>query len=136
MPVLTINRKAARMKTSNWVAAGAAVMALLFMAGCVGGPIYGGQYYLNDHTVTKYQHPTYTVLGPVTASGKALMVLGVYVSGHEGEGLLWADARSKYGDKVTGIKDISAAGDWTSILWFVYAERLTTYTGVAVQETK
>lgn len=124
------------MTTSKIISVATALTALVFLAGCAMGPNYGGAYFLNDQTVTKYNSQNYTVLGPVTASGRAIMVLGVYVSGHEGEGLLWADARNKYGDKVTGIKDISAAGDWTSILGFVYAERLTTYSGIAVQEKK
>jgi hypothetical protein len=64
------------------------------------------------------------------------MVLGIFVSGHEGEGLLWNDARSKYGDKCTGIKDIAAAGEWTSVFGPIYTERNTTYSGIAVQDTK
>ena len=124
------------MTTSKFISVGAALMALVFLAGCTMGPNYGGAYLLNDHTMTKYQVQNYTVLGPVAASGRAVWVLGLFVSGHEGEGLLWADARSKYGEKVTGIKDISATGDWLSILGFVYSERITAYSGIAVQEGK
>jgi hypothetical protein len=124
------------MKYLTVICLGLGLGAVVSLSGCASGPIYGGQYYLNDFTQTKYQSDNYTVLGPVTAHGRAVMVLGVYVSGHEGEGLLWAEARNKYGDKVTGIKDMAAIGDWTSILWFVYAERLTTYSGIAIRDSK
>ena len=124
------------MTTSKFISVSMALIAIVFLAGCASGPNYGGAYFLNDQTVTKYHSQNYTVLGPVSASGRAVMVLGLFVSGHEGEGLLWTDARNKYGEKVTGIKDISAAGDWLSILGFFYAERMTTYSGIAVQEGK
>ena len=114
----------------------AAFLLLALLTGCASYPYYGGSYHLNDHTQTKYENQNYEVLGPVTAQGRSTVILGIVVQGHEGEGLLWPNAKEKYGEKVTGIKDIFAYGDYTGILPPIYVECLTTYFGTAVAEKK
>jgi len=113
-----------------------ALLAVMLLAGCASYPWYGGSYRLKDTTQTRYESASYEVLGPVNASGRSVIILGIFVQGIEGEGLLWPAAKEKYGDKVTGIKDITAAGNYTGILPPIYVECLTTYTGTAVQEKR
>ena len=115
-----------------FVLAGVALAA----AGCM-SPEYltrSAKPNMNSANITQYEPKEYTVLGPVTASANSRSILGIIAEGHEGQGLLWEAARTKYGDKVTGIKDISVSYDYTAILAFVYNEVRTTYTGIAVSE--
>jgi hypothetical protein len=126
--------KGAVMKMPSKIAMMILAAVPLVISGCSMHPSYNGLYARKDATSTGYQAASFTVLGPVTATGHAKGVLGITVEAHEGEGLLWDAARSKYGDKVTGIKDITSFGDYESVLGFIYWKLDTTYTGVAVYE--
>ena len=125
------------MKTRSLVLAGLAIAVFLIAAGCAGYPEYLNRSLkvkLRAGTSTQYTATKYEILGPVEAKGRSFTVLGVYVEGKEGEALLWAEARKKYGDKVNGIKDICAISDYKGILPPVFCEIFTTYMGIAVHE--
>jgi len=85
-------------------------------------------------TVTRYDAKNYDVLGLVMAEGESRSILGIITEGTEGEGLLWDVAKSQFGDRVTGIKDINISYEYQSILGWVFCEIRTTYTGTAVHE--
>lgn len=85
-------------------------------------------------TVTRYDAKAYDVLGLVRAEGNSRCILGIVVEGVEGEALLWDAAKSQFGDRVTGIKDINISYDYQSILPPIFSEITTTYVGTAVHE--
>jgi hypothetical protein len=85
-------------------------------------------------TVTRYESTSYEVLGVVTARGESKCVLGIMVEGLEGEGLLWSVAKSEFGDRVTGIKDINVSYEYQGILPPIFSEITTTYVGTAIHE--
>ena len=89
---------------------------------------------VNALTDTRYtaDAKSYKVLGPVKATGKSTTILGIVVEGKEGTGLLWEEAKDKYGDKFNGIKDINAISDYRAILPPIYGEINTTYYGTAI----
>ncbi len=111
---------------------------ILMVSGCATGYMaYGSRSMkpnVNSGTLTKYESTDYKVLGTVTAEGNSKCVLGMIVEGTEGEGLLWDAAKSQYGDKVTGIKDVDASYKYSAILPPIYCTIKTTYTGVAVSD--
>lgn len=85
-------------------------------------------------TITRYESRDYDVLGIVMAVGYSRCIMGIIVEGEEGEALLWNEARRLYGDRVTGIKDISISYDYQSILAPVFSEISTTYVGTAIRD--
>jgi len=85
-------------------------------------------------TVTRYDAKDYEVLGLVRAEGNSRCILGIVVEGVEGEALLWDSAKSRFGDRVTGIKDINISYEYQSILPPIFSEVTTTYVGTAVHE--
>ena len=85
-------------------------------------------------TLTRYDAKDYDILGIVRAEGESRSILGIIVEGTEGEGLLWDMAKSQFGDRVTGIKDINISYEYQSILGWVFCEIKTTYIGTAVHE--
>jgi hypothetical protein len=85
-------------------------------------------------TITRYESRDYEVLGIVMAAGYSRCILGIIVEGEEGEALLWNEARRLYGDRVTGIKDISISYDYQSVLAPVFSEISTTYVGTAIRD--
>lgn len=87
-----------------------------------------------SQTVTRYDAKDYDVLGIVRAEGESRSILGIIVEGTEGEGLLWDMAKSQFGDRVTGIKDINISYEYQSILGWIFCEIKTTYIGTAVHE--
>lgn len=89
---------------------------------------------IHSYTKTEYEPQSYEVLGPIEAVGKGMSVLGVFAEGEDGQGLLMAAARAKYGDQVTGLKDITSHSEWLSVLGFVFSRIETTYHAVAVKE--
>ena len=93
---------------------------------------------LNASTDTRYtaDAKSYKILGTVKATGRSTTVLGIVVEGKEGTGLLWEEAQDKYGDKLDGIKDISAISNFKAILPPIYGEIITTYYGKAIQMKK
>lgn len=114
-----------------------AVFSMLLLTGCAGYLEYmsrSSKCPLNGFTDTRYHVEDYEVLGAVKATGRSIVVLGVYVKGEEGVGLLWEEAIEKFGNKVTGIKDVTAVSDYTGVLPPVYGEIITTYIGTAVHE--
>jgi len=118
----------------GFVLFGLLVIGAAMLSGCV------GHHYsrtdmstLNSGTETLYTSSNYTVLGPVSAEGTSSCILG-YESGKQGYGLLWEVARKKYGDKVTGIKDVAAATEYFAILAPAYYKVKTVYSGTAVQQ--
>ena len=124
------------MRVQKRIAIVSLAAASVVMAGCVSLPQYGGFYHRKDDTdtnYTAYSAEKYEVLGRVTAKGHANSVLGLFVKAHEGEALLWDEAKMLYGDKVTGIKDITSTADYTSVLFFFWDLKVT-YSGVAVHE--
>ena len=112
-------------------------LALLAVSGCG----YGEYMRRSSHptinatqTVTRYESTNYDVLGMVRAEGNSKCVLGIIIEGTEGEALLWDEAINKFGDRVTGIKDINSAYEYKSVLPPIFCEVLTTYVGTAVHE--
>jgi hypothetical protein len=89
---------------------------------------------LQTQTVTRYESTSYEVLGVVTARGTSKCILGIIVEGEEGEGLLWGSAKSEFGDRVTGVKDINVSYEYQSILPPIFSEITSTYVGTAVHE--
>jgi hypothetical protein len=124
------------MATKTIVTALLAMALLTLTTGCV------NEYQLrsqkpNIHSITetRYQPDSYKVLGHVTAQGKGMTVLGfVFGEGLDGQGLLWEEAVDKYGDEVTGLKDVTSNSEWISVLGFIFARIETTYHAVAVHE--
>jgi hypothetical protein len=117
-----------------------------FCAVCLTGCFFGHQEYLvrtvktpvNAWTDTRYtaEANSYKILGTVKAEGRSTTVLGIVVEGKEGTGLLWEEAQDRYGDKLDGIKDISAISTYKAILPPIYGEIITTYYGKAIQMKK
>jgi hypothetical protein len=89
---------------------------------------------IQTETMARYESSNYEVLGVVTARGESKCVLGVLVEGEEGEGLLWSVAKSEYGDRMTGIKDINVSYEYQSILPPIFSQITTTYVGTAIHE--
>jgi hypothetical protein len=89
---------------------------------------------LQTQTVTRYECTSYEVLGVVTARGESKCVMGIIVEGQEGEGLLWSAAKSEFGDRVTGVKDINVSYEYQSILPPIFSEITSTYVGTAIHE--
>lgn len=89
---------------------------------------------IQAQTMARYESTNYEVLGVVTAKGESKCVLGVLVEGIEGEGLLWNAAKSEYGDRVTGIKDINVSYEYQSILPPIFSQITTTYVGTVIHE--
>jgi len=116
------------------------MMAMVFftMTGCAGYIEYmkrsRSPYGSMAQTITRYESKDYDVLGIVMATGYSRCVLGVVVEGEEGEALLWIEARRLYGDRATGMKDISISYDYQSILPPVFSEIRTTYVGTAIHD--
>ncbi len=114
------------------------VAALGAMAvGCVGYAEYLNRSFkpnMNSFTRTRYNVEEFEVLGVVTAEGESLCVLGVYVGGEEGQALLWERARERYGDNVTGIKDVSARTEYVAVLPPIFSKVKTIFVGTAVHE--
>jgi hypothetical protein len=108
------------------------------LSGCTGYIEYmkrsPGSNSRQTRTVTQYDSNAYEVLGVVSARGTSKCVLGFIVEGEEGEGLLWSSAKSEFGDRVTGIKDINASYVYQSILPPIFSEITTTYVGTAIHE--
>jgi len=88
----------------------------------------------NTNVQTVYTSANYTVLGSVKAEGESRCILLVYHEGTVGQGLLWEEAKERYGDKVTAIKDITAKTHYMGILPPIYSLAKTTYRGTAIQE--
>jgi len=113
-------------------------VALLSATGCAGYMEYlkksPGPGIRATQTVTRYESTNYDVLGIVRAEGKSRCVLGIIVEGTEGEALLWDEAINKFGDRVTGFKDVNVAYEYQSILPPIFCEIQTTYVGTAVHE--
>jgi hypothetical protein len=112
---------------------------IIFMvSGCAVGYMAYGQRSMkpnvNSASITQYESTDYKVLGKVTATGESKCLLGIIVSGNEGEGLLWDAAQAKFGDKATGLKDVDASYNYQAIMPPIYATIKTTYTGIAVSE--
>jgi hypothetical protein len=111
---------------------------LFALSGCAGYIEYmkrsPGSNSRQTQTVTRYESNSYEVLGVVTARGESKCVLGIIVEGEEGEGLLWSSARSEFGDRMTGIKDINVSYEYQSILPPIFSEITTTYVGTAIHE--
>jgi hypothetical protein len=116
------------------------LMGLIFLAftGCIGYIEYmkrsPGSDSRQTQTVTRYESNSYEVLGVVTARGASKCVLGIIVEGEEGEGLLWSAAKSEFGDRVTGVKDINVSYEYQGILPPIFSEITTTYVGTAIHE--
>ncbi len=112
-------------------------VAFLCLAGC-GYPEYMRRTQLTNmnatQTVTRYESTNYKVLGLVTAYGESRCIMGILVEGTEGEALLWDAAKSTYGDRVTGIKDINSWYEYQSVLPPLFSEIYITYVGTAVHE--
>lgn len=85
-------------------------------------------------TLTRYDATDYEVLGIVSAKGESRCILGIIVEGTEGEALLWEAAKSQFGDKVTGFKDINKSYEYQSVLPPIFCEIKTTYVGTAIRE--
>jgi uncharacterized SAM-binding protein YcdF (DUF218 family) len=116
----------------------AMAMMLLTMTGCAGYFEYmqrtRSPYGNTAQTITRYESRDYEVLGIVMAGGYSRCIMGIIIEGEEGDALLWNEARRLYGDRVTGIKDISMSYDYQSILAPVFSEIQTTYVGTAVRD--
>ncbi len=116
----------------------AALLFVLAVPGCAGYIEYmkrsPGPNIWQTQTVTRYESTHYEVLGVVTATGTSKCVLGILVEGEEGEGLLWAAAKSEFGDRFTGLKDITVSYEYQSILPPIFSQITTTYVGTAVCE--
>lgn len=118
------------------------LVGLMFMTGCAGWVEFVGRSIqpVNVNgagTVTMYQAKDYEVLGRVSARSDSLCVLGgLLFTGKEGDALLWEEAVRKYGDKVTGLKDVINSYDYVGISFFIpilcQVER--TYMATAVRE--
>lgn len=113
-----------------------ALVALALLTSCSGleYQFRSGKFNLNGWTETQYESSEYTILGPVEAEGEGMTVLGVFGEGVDGVGLLWEEAQDKYGDEVTGLKDITQSSEWLSVLGYLYARVNTTYRAVAIKE--
>jgi len=112
--------------------------SLLMVSGCAGYLEYldrSARPGINaTTTVTRYEATDYDVLGIVSAKGESRCILGIIVEGTEGEALLWDAAKSKFGNQVTGIKDINKTYEYQSVLPPIFCEIKTTYVGTAVHE--
>jgi hypothetical protein len=115
-----------------------ASLFVCLISGCAGYIEYmkrsPGSNSRQTQTVTRYESTSYEVLGVVMARGSSKCVLGILVEGEEGEGLLWSAARSEFGDRVTGIKDINVSYQYQSILPPIFSEITTMYVGTAIHE--
>jgi hypothetical protein len=121
----------------RWVCAVFIISALMVVSGCGYGEYLQrskGPGLNATQTVTRYDAKGYDVLGLVRAEGNSRSILGIVIEGTEGEGLLWTEAQNKFGDRVTGIKDINISYDYQSILPPIFSEIKTTYVGTAVHE--
>ncbi|XOZ33578.1 hypothetical protein ACMDCT_15450 [Halomonadaceae bacterium KBTZ08] len=110
---------------------------VLLLSGCAGWPEYmnrSGTMNQNAFTGTQYRSTDYEILGPVQAEAKGVLILGLVTNGEDGVGLLWEEAMSKYGDEVTGLKDISSKTEYQGILTPIYSKKETTFYGIAVKE--
>jgi hypothetical protein len=119
------------------VCIGLIISALMVVSGCGYGEYMQrskGPGLNATQTVTRYEATNYDVLGMVRAEGKSRCVLGIIIEGTEGEGLLWDEAINKFGDRVTGLKDINIAYEYQAILPPIFCEIETTYVGTAVHE--
>lgn len=118
------------------------LMFFMFMTGCASYVEFAGRSIqpVNVHgagTVTMYQAKNYEILGKVEARGDSLCVIGCVATGKEGDALLWDEAIRKYGDKVTGLKDITNTYDYTAISFFwmpILSQVERTYMATAIRE--
>lgn len=118
------------------------LVGFVFMTGCASYVEFIGRSIqpVNVHgagTVTMYTAKDYDILGKVTARGDALSVIGCIAIGKEGDALLWDEAVRKYGDKVTGLKDITNTYDYTTISFFwmpILSQVERTYMATAIRE--
>ena len=125
------------MKVTRVAASLAVAVAVVALSGCAGYSEYmwrSAKPNLNSYTKTQYQPNSYEVLGTVKAETQMLEVVGVYIGGTDGQGILWAHAKEKYGDRCTGIKDITATSEVIAVLPPIFSRIDTTYYGTAVQE--
>ncbi|MDZ7831704.1 MAG: hypothetical protein U5L07_08120 [Desulfobacterales bacterium] len=117
---------------------GVIAVSLLMVSGCAGYMEYlsrSSRPGINaTSTVTRYESTDYDVLGIVSAKGESRCILGIIVEGTEGEALLWDAAKSQFGDRVTGVKDINKSYEYQSVLPPIFCEIKTTYVGTAVHE--
>jgi hypothetical protein len=107
------------------------------LLGCFGYYEYlgrSGKPNIHSVTETDYEPKSYQVLGLVKATGTGSAILGIVLQGDDGQGLLWEAAISKFGERVTGLKDVSSSSKYRAILPPIFAEIQTTYYAVAVQE--
>jgi len=115
-----------------------ALLMMVALTGCAGYIEYmkrsASPGFNVTQTMTRYESTDYEVLGVVMAQGDSRCIMGVFIEGEEGEGLLWDAAKTVFGDQVTGIKDISASHKYQSVLPPVFSEIRTTYIGTAIKE--
>ncbi len=112
--------------------------ALLSVTGCAGYMEYLHRSpwpnFRATQTLTRYESTNYEVLGIVRAEGYSRCIVGVVIQGTEGEALLWDEAINKFGNRVTGIKDINVSYDYMGIIPPIYSVIYTSYVGTAVHE--
>jgi hypothetical protein len=138
MPPAGIKKKKGSNQMRRVVGVLTVVMFLFISTGCAAGFIeYQERTYApNIHSTTKTQYApkSYQVLGLVEAEGEATSLLGMVVEGNNGQGLLWDAAKEKYGNRVTGLKDVTSKSEFRAMLPIILNEITTTYYGIAVQE--
>ncbi len=118
------------------------LVSFVFMNGCASYIEFAGRSIqpVNVNgagTVTMYDAKDYEILGKVTARGDSLCIIGCIAIGKEGDALLWDEAVRKYGDKVTGLKDIANSYDYTAISFFwmpILSQVERTYMATAIRE--
>jgi hypothetical protein len=117
------------------------LLGFVFMTGCASYLEFIGRSIqpVNVHgagTVTMYNAKDYDILGKVTVRGNSVSVLGCISIGKEGDALLWDEAVQKYGDKVTGLKDITNSYDYTTISFIfpILSQVERTYMATAIRE--
>ena len=76
------------------------------------------------------------MLGTVRAEGEGICVLGVYMAGKDGTGLLWDVAQLRFQNNFTGIKDVMAWSEYQGVLPPIFCQIKTTYVGTVVRETR
>jgi len=125
------------MRKSKVVLAVALAAGLLMLTGCGGYMEYmarSAKPNINACTETQYVSNNYQVLGTVRAVGEGRTVLGVYVAGKDGSGLLWDAAQLRYQGNFTGIKDVMAWSEYQGVLPPIFCQIKTTYVGTVVRE--
>ncbi len=125
------------MRRSRIVVAAALAAGLIMLTGCGGYMEYmarSAKPNINAHTQTQYVSNNYQVLGTVRAVGEGTTVLGVYVAGKDGAGLLWDAAQLRYQGNFTGIKDVMAWSEYQGVLPPLFCQIKTTYVGTVVRE--